>query len=79
MNILPLVRTVLTLLHSEGPKLYTILAFLSAIGLKTCNFYVLQSLTIFVINNDSKLSSLLTYLVWYLFSRHHVQSDYEEN
>ena len=25
----------LTLLHSERPKLYTILAFLSAIGLKT--------------------------------------------
>ena len=24
----------LTLLHSEGPKLYTILAFLSAVGLK---------------------------------------------
>ena len=27
-------RVVLTLLHSERPKLYTILAFLSAIGLK---------------------------------------------
>ena len=28
-------NTVLTLLHSERPKLYAILAFLSAIGLKT--------------------------------------------
>ena len=27
----------LTLLHSERPKLYTILAFLSAIGLKTAH------------------------------------------
>ena len=28
--------TFLTLLHSERPKLYTILAFLSAVGLKRC-------------------------------------------
>ena len=29
--------TILTLLHSERPKLYTILAFLSAIGLSLLN------------------------------------------
>ena len=28
--------TILTLLHSERPKFYTILAFLSAVGLKQC-------------------------------------------
>ena len=34
----------LTLLHSERPKLYTILAFLSAIGLKAdyACFYILH-------------------------------------
>ena len=34
MNILAVVLTSLTLLHSERPKLHTILAFLSATGLK---------------------------------------------
>ena len=32
-NILPADLAILTLLHSERPKLYTIVAFLSAIGL----------------------------------------------
>ena len=30
----------LTLLHSERPKLYTILAFLSAVGLTCIHFYI---------------------------------------
>ena len=34
VSFLPLVRKLLTLLHSERPKLYTILVLLSAIGLK---------------------------------------------
>ena len=31
---------ILTLLHSERPKLYTILAFLSAIGLKQFHLFL---------------------------------------
>ena len=34
---LPKCYILLTLLHSERPKLYTILAFLSALGLKVCH------------------------------------------
>ena len=36
-------RQFLTLLHSERPKLYTILAFLSAIGLKVYVCFCMKS------------------------------------
>ena len=46
--------TQITLLHSERPKLYTILAFLSAIGLKTelatievANYFLLEQIPFF--------------------------------
>ena len=43
---------VLTLLHSERPKLYTILASLSAIGLISKYFWVNMSTSCFINNDD---------------------------
>ena len=64
----------LTLLHSERPKLYTILAFLSAIGLKKSLVADLLSLTVLTENQlllyfllkvvRSVCTAKATYILW---------------